>query len=112
MLKVHSLLIKHQPNLEKDILKKAKEFGLHKLLGSKNYTLRKLREKNPSVNGIISKGEIITGRIYLIGNTEGIALYFDNNHTWFKTSLIIDVKKQKNKLRVETMNSIYVIENI
>lgn len=112
MLKVHSLITLNYPDIEKDILKKAKEFGLHKLLGSKNYTLRKLREKNPSVNGIVSKGEIITGKICLIGNTEGIALYFDNMHTWFKTSMIVDVKKQNNKLRIETMNSIYVIENI
>jgi hypothetical protein len=110
-MKVHSLIVEDKPDYVDLIKKNAKKVGLDKIDFDGFYTVKKLGAKNPSPRGYPDAYTVIKGSVVLIGNKEEVALYFNGLSDWFKTSAIISCKKVKNGYKVETTNSLYLLED-
>jgi len=50
------------------------------------------------------------GKIMLIGLQKNVWIYIQSMSSWFKTSPIITCKKDKDSIIIETMNSLYQLE--
>ena len=109
-MKINEAIESNRPELVSDIKANAMKVGLDKIDFDKVYTLKKLGAKTSSPRGYPDAYTVIKGTVCLIGNEDDVAIFVSGLRDWFKTSGIIDVKKTKDGIRLETFNSYYLLE--
>lgn len=111
-MKVHEDIIEHRPSFVKLIKSNAKKVGLDKVDFNDTYTLKKLGAKTSSPRGYPDAYTVIrNGYVRLIGNEEFVAIYVASLRDWFKTSPVVKVEETNEGIRIETENSIYLLES-